>query len=79
VQNQCRHKRHSRKHGLRSPGRICHGEERYPALRDILAEGTFEEPDEGSGPDETLEFGLQRVLDGVEAFVRARSTQPESR
>jgi AcrR family transcriptional regulator len=54
-------------------------EERYPALRGILAEGTFEEPDEGSDPDDTVEFGLQRVLDGVEAFVLARSTQSESR
>lgn len=54
-------------------------EERYPALRGILAEGTFDEADDGSDPDETLEFGLQRVLDGVEAFVLARSNQPESR
>jgi AcrR family transcriptional regulator len=54
-------------------------EEHYPVLRDILAEGAFEEPDEGSGPDETLEFGLQRVLDGVEAFIQALSARPEGR
>jgi AcrR family transcriptional regulator len=54
-------------------------EERYPALRSILAEGAFDELEVGSGPDETVEFGLQRVLDGVEAFVRARSAQPDSR
>jgi len=54
-------------------------EERYPALRGILAEGAFDEADDGSDPDDTVEFGLQRVLDGVEAFVLARSNQPESR
>jgi AcrR family transcriptional regulator len=54
-------------------------EERYPALRDILEEGAFDESDEGSGPDDAVEFGLQRVLDGIESFVLARATQSESR
>jgi AcrR family transcriptional regulator len=54
-------------------------EERYPALRGILAEGAFDEAYDGSDPDDTVEFGLQRVLDGVEAFVLARSNQPDSR
>jgi hypothetical protein len=27
-------------------------------------------------PGHAFEFGLQRVLDGIEAFVRARSAQP---
>jgi AcrR family transcriptional regulator len=54
-------------------------EDRYPALRGILAESAFDERDDGSGSEETVEFGLQRVLDGVEAFVRARSAQPDSR
>jgi len=79
VQNERRQKRHSRKRGHRTLGRICDREERYPALRGILAEGAFDEADDGSDPDDTVEFGLQRVLDGVEAFVLARSNQPESR
>jgi hypothetical protein len=54
-------------------------EERYPALRGILAEGAFDEADDDSDPDNTVEFGLKHVLDGVEAFVLARSNQPESR
>jgi AcrR family transcriptional regulator len=48
-------------------------QERYPALRDILAEGAFGDPEGVSGPEDTLEFGLRRILDGVEAFVRERS------
>lgn len=28
-------------------------------------------------PEHAFEFGLQRVLDGIEAFVQRRSTQPE--
>lgn len=53
-------------------------EDRYPALRGILAEGAFDEPDDASGdPEDTLEFGLRRILDGVEAFVRERSAWPD--
>ena len=26
---------------------------------------------------DSFEFGLQRVLDGIDAFVRQRSTQPD--
>jgi AcrR family transcriptional regulator len=54
-------------------------EERYPALGGILKQGAFEETDENLGTDETLEFGLQRLLDGVEVFIRAKSAQPERR
>jgi hypothetical protein len=71
VQNKSRQKRHSRKRGHRTLGRICDHEESW---NEDQALG-----DDGSDPDDTVEFGLQRVLDGVEAFVGARSNQPESR
>jgi AcrR family transcriptional regulator len=41
--------------------------DRFPALTKAIAEGAFE-PD-GAGP---LEFGLDRILDGVEALVAGR-------
>jgi hypothetical protein len=50
-------------------------EDRNPALGGILAEGSSDERDGGSGPEETVDFGLQRVLDRVEAFVRTRSNR----
>ena len=71
VQNERRQKRHSRKRGHRTLCRICDHEERWNEDQALS--------DDGSGPDDTVEFGLQRVLDGVEALVLARSTQPESR
>jgi hypothetical protein len=43
---------------------------RYPRSADVLTSGVFGEPD--SAPDEDFEFGLERVLDGIEAFVRRR-------
>ena len=59
--------------GTRSPSHA-------PApARPLVNQAAFAEADDGSGPDDTVEFGLQRVLDGVEAFVLARSNQPESR
>lgn len=45
--------------------------ERYPTLANIRDWGAFDEADDG------FEFGLQRILDGIEAFVRARSAQPD--
>jgi hypothetical protein len=57
--------------GHRTLGRICDNEESW---NEDQALG-----DDGSCSDGTVEFGLQRVSDGVEAFVLARSNQPESR
>ena len=43
--------------------------ERFPALHRALASGVFDQDDP---PDDEFVFGLERVLDGVEALVRAR-------
>ena len=47
----------------------------YPRLAGIVASGVFNEPDSAYGED--FEFGLERVLDGIEAFVRRRSIQDD--
>jgi AcrR family transcriptional regulator len=44
--------------------------QRYPALHAAISAGAFEEPDE---PDDEFVFGLERLLDGVDALVRART------
>jgi AcrR family transcriptional regulator len=46
------------------------GPERFPALHAALASGVFDQDDE---PDDEFVFGLERVLDGIEALVRARA------
>jgi AcrR family transcriptional regulator len=47
--------------------------ERFPALHAVIAAGVFDDdPDDPEEPDEFL-FGLERVLDGVDALVRARA------
>jgi len=43
--------------------------ERFPALHAVLAAGVLDEPDD---PDPEYSFGLERILDGIEALVRAR-------
>lgn len=43
---------------------------RYPRLADVLDSGVFGERDEA--PDEDFEFGLERVLDGIDVYVRRR-------
>jgi AcrR family transcriptional regulator len=43
------------------------GGERFPALQRALDAGVFDRADP---PDEELSFGLDRILDGVEALVR---------
>ncbi|GAA2968218.1 MULTISPECIES: TetR/AcrR family transcriptional regulator C-terminal domain-containing protein [Streptomyces] len=40
---------------------------RHPELAGLLGTGVIGEPD---GPDHEFEFGLARVLDGIEVFVR---------
>ena len=45
--------------------------ERFPALHPLVTAGVFEGP---ATTDADFEFGLQRILDGVE--VRARTARP---
>ncbi|WBB69777.1 TetR/AcrR family transcriptional regulator [Micromonospora sp. WMMD812] len=42
---------------------------RFPALHEVLASGAIDQDD---GPDDEFAFGLERVLDGVEALVSRR-------
>jgi len=52
--------------------------ERYPtAARVGAAAGAAYEA--AYDPEHAFEFGLQRVLDGIEVLVRARSAQPDNR
>lgn len=44
--------------------------ERFPALSAVIAAGVFDEPDD---PDAEFIFGLERLLDGIEALVSARA------
>jgi AcrR family transcriptional regulator len=44
--------------------------ERFPALHAALDSGALDQDDD---PDEEFEFGLERVLDGVDALVRPRT------
>ncbi len=44
--------------------------ERFPALHAVLAAGVFDRADP---PDEEFAFGLERILDGMEALIRSRS------
>lgn len=48
---------------------------RYPTLARLVSSGAFAAPDEQSeqASDEDFEFGLDRVLDGIEALVRSRA------
>lgn len=46
--------------------------ERFPALHALLASGIFEQPDDPDGADTEFDFGLQRILDGIEVLVHAR-------
>jgi Tetracyclin repressor-like, C-terminal domain len=43
--------------------------QRFPALTAFIAAGVFDAAD---GPDDEFVFGLDRILDGVEALVRSR-------
>jgi AcrR family transcriptional regulator len=44
--------------------------QRFPALHAAIASGAFDEPDE---PDNEFVFGLERILDGINTLVRART------
>jgi AcrR family transcriptional regulator len=45
--------------------------ERFPALHAVIDAGVFDEPDDG---DYEFRFGLERVLDGIEALIEKRRT-----
>ena len=45
--------------------------ERFPALHAALASGVFDQDDD---PDDEFTFGLERVLDGIEALVVSRTS-----
>jgi AcrR family transcriptional regulator len=47
--------------------------ERFPALRAALASGAFDQDDD---PDDEFVFGLERILDGIEALVVSRRPGP---
>jgi AcrR family transcriptional regulator len=51
--------------------RAAAGNSRYPTLSALLAAGEFEQP--GLGLEAMIEFGLERLLDGIEAMARTRS------
>ncbi|MEV4811947.1 TetR/AcrR family transcriptional regulator [Micromonospora avicenniae] len=44
---------------------------RFPALREVIDAGVLSQED---GPDDEFVFGLDRLLDGVETLIRARTT-----
>jgi AcrR family transcriptional regulator len=53
------------------------GDGRFPALALVMAGGGF---GKGTAPsDDHFEFGLQRLLDGIEAYIRERSAPRGSR
>jgi AcrR family transcriptional regulator len=49
--------------------------DRFPTLCALVASGVFDRPEDT--PDDEFEFGLQRLLDGIEILVRRRAAQPE--
>jgi hypothetical protein len=53
------------------------GEARFSALASIAAGGGFDKPADGS--ETAFEFGLQRILDGIDTFVRSGSARPRRR
>lgn len=47
--------------------------DRFPALTAVVATGVFDGPEDHEDPDADFTFGLDRVLDGIDALVRART------
>jgi hypothetical protein len=43
--------------------------DQHPAIRRALDAGVFDEPDE---PDADYRFGMQAILDGLDALMRSR-------
>ena len=64
---------HDAMRGYRDTLRGLADAERFPALHALLDAGVFDRADP---PDEEFAFGLERILDGVEALVRAQGAGP---
>jgi AcrR family transcriptional regulator len=47
--------------------------ERFPALHAVIEAGVLDQPGDSEDLDAEFVFGLERVLDGIEALVRARA------
>ena len=47
--------------------------ERFPALHAVIDAGVLDEPDGPEDQDAEFVFGLERMLDGIDALVRART------
>jgi hypothetical protein len=47
-------------------------ERRFPELTSVPATGVLDRAD---GPDDEFDFGLDRILDGVDVLIRTRSGQ----
>lgn len=52
--------------------RIAHGD-RFPAIARLARSGIFEEEEED--PDEDFEFGLERILDGIQVLTDRRTSE----
>jgi AcrR family transcriptional regulator len=52
-------------------------DDRFPILKAILASGALDNAEEDE-PGESFAFGLQRMLDGIEAFIASRVAAPLS-
>ena len=65
---------HDAMRGYRDTLRGLTDADRFPALHALLDAGVFDRADP---PDDEFAFGLERILDGVEALIRARA-QPRS-
>ena len=61
---------HDAMRGYRDTLRGLTDADRFPALHALLDAGVFDRADP---PDDEFAFGLERILDGVEALVRARA------
>ena len=48
--------------------------QRFPAIREVVDSGVFDKADD---PDEEFVFGLERVLDGVQALIASRQPTAE--
>jgi AcrR family transcriptional regulator len=53
--------------------RALAGADRFPALHAVLDAGVFDVADD---PDVEFSFGLERILDGVDALIRERERTP---
>ena len=61
---------HDAMRGYRDTLRGLTDADRFPALHALLDAGVFDRADP---PDDEFAFGLERILDGVEALIRARA------